>query len=71
MHVLYFICNLVMLETYYVRVSASHIYFYLALVFILSFIWSRFIYDLYLCVYICVIYVCIFYSVTGHHGRTV
>ena len=28
-------------------------------------------YDLYLCVYIYVIFVCIFYSVTGHHGRTV
>ena len=55
-HVLYFICNLVMLETHYVRISASHIYFYLVLVFISSFIWSRFIFDLYLCVYICVIF---------------
>ena len=54
-HVLYFISNLVMLETYYIRISASHIYFCLALVFISSFIWSRFIYDLYLCVDICVI----------------
>ena len=54
-HVLYFICNLVMVETYYVRISASHIYFYLALVFISSFMWSKFMHDLYIymCVYMC------------------
>ena len=53
-NVLYFIWNRVMLAMYYVRISASHIYLYPALVFISSFVWSRFIYDLYLCVYICV-----------------
>ena len=53
------------------RISTSHIYLYLALVFISSFIWSGVLYDLYLCVYTCVIFVCIFYSVTGQHGRTV
>ena len=53
--------------------STSHIYFYPDTRFISSFIWGSFIYDFYLCVYIYmnVIFVCIFYSVTGHHGRTV
>ena len=53
--------------------STSHIYFYPDTRFISSFIWGSFIYNFYLCVYIYmnVIFVCIFYSVTGHHGRTV
>ena len=71
LHVLYFIWSLVILATYHVRISTSHIYFYPALVFILSFIWGSFTYDLYSCVYICVIFICIFYFVTGHHGRSV
>ena len=41
-HVLYLIRNPIMLATYYVRISTSHIYFYPALVFISSFIWSIF-----------------------------
>ena len=58
-HVLYFIWNFVMLATYHVRISTSHIYFYPALVFISSFIWSSFIYDLYsMCVYMC--YFCMY-----------
>ena len=38
------------------RISTSNIYFYPALVFISSFIWGSFIYDLYLYAYICVIF---------------
>ena len=55
-NVLYFIWNLVMLERYNVRISTSHIYFYPAFIFIASFMWGSFIYDLHLCVYICVIF---------------
>ena len=60
--------------THYVRISTSHIYFYPDTRFISSFIWGSFIYDFYLCVYIYIymsLFVCIFYSVAGHHGRTV
>ena len=48
--------------------------FILTLVFISSFIWGSLIYDFYLCVCIYIymsLFVCIFYSVAGHHGRTV
>ena len=51
--------------------STSHIYFYPALVFIQYFIWSSFINDSYLYVYVCVSFVCIFSSETGHHGKKV
>ena len=72
MHVLYLLWNPIML--YYTFCSYFQLVifiFILTFVFISSLIWGSFIYDFYLCVYIYVIFVCIFYSVTGHHGRTV
>ena len=50
-HVLYLIWNLVMLETYYVRISASHFYFYLALV-LSHMLYGVDLYMIYMCIYV-------------------
>ena len=70
LHVLYFIWNLVILSTYYVRISTSHVYFYPTLVFISSFIWGSFIMIyIYVCIYVLFLYE-MYYSVTRRNSLT-